>query len=46
MERGGGGKKVERYSLDSSVVVKWFSEEEGTDKALELRDAFVRGRWS
>ena len=34
---------MERYSLDSSVVVKWFSEEEGTEKALELRDAFVKG---
>ncbi len=34
---------MERYSLDSSVVVKWFSEEEGTEEALELRDAFVRG---
>ncbi len=34
---------MERFALDSSVVVKWFSEEEDTDKALEIRDAYVRG---
>ncbi len=34
---------MERYSLDSSVVVKWFSEEEDTPAALKLRDAFVAG---
>jgi len=30
--------------VDSSVVVKWFSEEERTDKALGLRDLHVSGR--
>ncbi len=44
MERRKGSKEMERFSLDSSVVVKWFSEEEDTDKALEIRDAFVEGR--
>jgi len=34
---------MERLAVDSSVAVKWFSEEEDTDKALELRDAYVRG---
>ncbi len=34
---------MERFSLDSSVVVKWFSEEEYTEKALEIRDKFVEG---
>ncbi len=28
---------MERFSLDSSVVVKWFSEEEYTEKALEIK---------
>ncbi len=31
------------YVLDSSVVIKWFSKEEYTDIALELRDKFVNG---
>ncbi len=35
---------MERLSLDSSVVVKWFSEEEDTEKALRIRDAFVAGQ--
>lgn len=29
--------------LDASVVVKWFSEEEYTDKALRIRERFLRG---
>ena len=29
--------------LDSSVAVKWFSEEEGTLEALELRDSHIKG---
>jgi predicted nucleic acid-binding protein len=29
--------------IDSSVAVKWFSEEEATAQALELRDSHVRG---
>ena len=34
---------MERISLDSSIVVKWFSYEEDTEKALRIKDAFVRG---
>jgi predicted nucleic acid-binding protein len=30
--------------IDSSVAVKWFSEEEATSHALELRDSHVKGR--
>jgi predicted nucleic acid-binding protein len=30
--------------IDSSVAVKWFSEEEATSQALELRDSHVKGR--
>ena len=29
--------------LDASVVAKWFIEEEDTEKAIEIRDKFVRG---
>ncbi len=29
--------------IDASVVVKWFVEEEGSDKALEIRDKYVKG---
>lgn len=31
------------YVLDASVVIKWFSEEEYTDKAVKLRDDFFKG---
>src|SRR3989344_4133029 len=31
------------YVLDSSVVIKWFSNEDYTETALELRDKFVEG---
>jgi predicted nucleic acid-binding protein len=30
--------------IDSSIAVKWFSEEEGTPQALELRNSHVKGR--
>ena len=29
--------------LDSSVVIKWFSEEEGTDMALSIREKHING---
>ncbi len=29
--------------IDTSVAVKWFSEEEGTPQALALRDSHVKG---
>jgi predicted nucleic acid-binding protein len=31
------------FVLDASVVIKWFSEEEYTDRALKLRDDFFKG---
>lgn len=34
---------MEGFSLDSSVVVKWFSREEYTDKALKIRNTFIKG---
>lgn len=34
---------MERLAIDSSIVVKWFSEEEDTNKALEIRDTYVGG---
>ncbi len=36
------GRGQERV-VDSSVAVKWYSEEQETDKALELMDRHVRG---
>jgi predicted nucleic acid-binding protein len=30
--------------VDASVAVKWFSEEEGTKAALELRESHIEGR--
>jgi len=32
---------MEEVVIDSSVAVKWFSNEEDTDKALKLRDRHV-----
>lgn len=29
--------------IDASVVVKWFVEEEGSEKALEVRDRYISG---
>jgi predicted nucleic acid-binding protein len=31
------------YVLDASVLIKWFSNEEYTDRALKLRDEFLQG---
>jgi len=31
------------YVIDASVVIKWFSEEEYTDKAIEIRNNFFKG---
>jgi len=30
--------------VDASVIVKWFVEEEGSDKSLKLRDQYIEGR--
>ncbi len=35
-----------QVAIDSSVAVKWFSEEDKTAEALELRDSHVSGRTS
>ena len=45
MERNG---KVKRYILDTSVVIKWFSEfdENDLDKALNLRYEILNGKCS
>lgn len=32
-----------KLSLDANVIAKWFIDEENTDKALEIRDQFLRG---
>jgi len=32
--------------VDASIVVKWFVEEEGSDKALRLRDKYIDGEIS
>ena len=37
----GRGEEMEEVVIDSSVAVKWFSNEEDTDKALKLRDRHV-----
>jgi len=29
--------------VDASIVVKWFVYEEGSDKALEIRDKYISG---
>ncbi len=31
------------YVVDASVAIKWFSEEEFTDNAIEIRDNFFKG---
>jgi predicted nucleic acid-binding protein len=32
------------YALDASVAAKWFNNETLTDKAIQVRDAFVQGK--
>jgi len=34
---------MERVISDASVIVKWFIEEENSDKALKLRDKYING---
>src|ERR1051325_8180029 len=33
-----------RFTLDASVAAKWFNNEDLTDEALQIRDAFVHGK--
>ncbi len=37
-------KKIRTYILDTSVAIKWFVDEDDSDKARHLRDSFVDGR--
>ena len=37
------GKLSGSFVLDSSVIIKWFSEEDETDLALSLREGFLKG---
>ncbi|MGB2841501.1 MAG: type II toxin-antitoxin system VapC family toxin [Halobacteriota archaeon] len=32
--------------LDANVIAKWFIEEENTEKAIEIRDNFVKGEFA
>ncbi len=32
--------------LDASVIVKWYSEEEDTEKALRIRDLFLKNKFN
>jgi len=32
-----------RFVIDASVAAKWYNDEELSDKAVEVKDAFVRG---
>lgn len=36
-------EKLDHAVLDSSVIIKWFSEEEDTDIALSLRERNING---
>lgn len=40
MERS---KIKDSFVLDSSVLIKWFSNEENTATAIEIRDSYVKG---
>jgi predicted nucleic acid-binding protein len=33
------------YVLDASVIIKWFSVEEYTDTAIEIRNKFFKGTY-
>src|SRR3989338_11241654 len=37
------GKVEGDYILDSSVIIKWFSNEKDTDKSLRLRNSYAKG---
>ncbi len=39
----GEKEKLAKIVLDSSVVIKWFSQEEDTDRALIIREKFLDG---
>ena len=33
----------DRFTLDASVAAKWFNNEDLTNKAVQVRDAFIEG---
>ena len=35
---------MKRIVLDASVILKWFIEEEDSDRALKIRDLYVQGK--
>ncbi len=37
-------ERSEETVVDASVVIKWFSEEEGSDRALAVRSEHIEGR--
>jgi len=46
-KKSGNGEKEEQVKdlvVDSSVVIKWFSDEEDTEKALKIREDFLKGK--
>ena len=46
-KKSGNGEKEEQAKdlvVDSSVVIKWFSDEEDTEKALKIREDFLKGK--
>lgn len=40
-----GGRSVMLLVLDTSIVLKWFAEEEGFEDALELKQGLVEGEY-
>ena len=49
MERKRGNQKVagqDKVVLDSSVIVKWFTTEDGSEKSVSYLDSFVKGSLS
>ncbi len=42
-ENGETEKQANHLVLDSSVIIKWFSQEEDTPKALKIRERFLKG---
>ncbi len=45
MERGRRNQKMEREDLvlDAPVIIKWFTQEEDKERAIELREKFIKG---
>ncbi|MBI2105489.1 type II toxin-antitoxin system VapC family toxin [Candidatus Woesearchaeota archaeon] len=43
-ENGEKEKQANNLVIDSSVVIKWFSDEEDTKKALKIREDFLNGK--